>query len=402
MRNSLTCLVAALAMSMGIAAAQSPGAAGAEPGFWFRQGVRPPPLAPMRALPEVMRTLTPITDTADRSVIGRNVQAVFDSVPMEGVCLSLGLTLLTFEGDEDFYHPFMLWLPYALISKDVYSRWSHFTPEGNPVDDPYVEGPKRYWRPTLDTRSLYYDTPEQLARANASGGSVEIVEARFARRETIVAYADSKPWPRYPQTVTLEGCNGTPLATQGPHSNLGDAYLFVRAIMYVPYMVDSQKLSPEKRELWRQHQNDTMMHELVHLEGLLRILSDVAARLRAQAEHDRIEQADYLARFAASNVPQAPLIIEVANRPKPLNHDDQQLTAYLRFIKQRFDDHALSYHAFLGYQGRDASQRRYDNSGDLPPYMDTAQGQARLLREFEESRKVREALFQSPRASEGE
>jgi hypothetical protein len=145
-----------------------------------------------------------------------------------------------------------------------------------------------------------------------------------------------------------------------------------------------------------------MMHELVHLEGLLRILSDIAARLRAQAEHDRVEQADYLARVAASNVPEAPLIIEVANRPKPLLHDDQQLTAYLRFIKQRFDDHAVSYHAFLGYRGKEPSQRRYDNSGDLPPYMDAARAQARLLREFEESRQVREALFQEPQASDGE
>ena len=51
MRNRLKCFVAALSMSMGIAAAQSPAPAGAEPEFWFRYGVRPPPLAPMRALP---------------------------------------------------------------------------------------------------------------------------------------------------------------------------------------------------------------------------------------------------------------------------------------------------------------------------------------------------------------
>lgn len=391
-------IIIGLSMSLAASLAQASTPSGPEPTFWFR-GAKPPPVEPMRAVPEVMRTLAPIADPADHEVIAENFRKVMGAVPKEGLCMTVGLALLPFEGDEGFYHPFLQWLPYGLLAADIYNRWGTAGIAASAASDNYLDGPiLRRHQGMLSARALSFDSPQALLQGSDMNGSVEIVELRIARRETLAAYIQAYPWPDYPYTTVYEGCGAMPLATAGGHSNLADAYLFVRAVVFVPYMVDSGKLTPAARELWREHQNDTMMHEMVHLESLTRILSASADQLRAQAEHDRLKQEDYLARVAAANLPEAPLIREAAMRPKPLEAGDPQLRQYLDFIKRRFDEEAVAYHAFLGVVGKQGSNRRYDNSGNVPPYMDEARARARLQREFDTHEQQVRAAIQGPPA----
>lgn len=387
MRNVLQCIAVGLSLSIGLAAAQAPSTAGQAPGFWFREGVQPPPLAPVRDVPATIRKLEPITDPSRPGVFGRNLFAVVGSVPTEGLCLSVGLPLMVFEGDPDFFDPFLLWLPYTVGSSAVYDRWGSLSNSAQAANDPYEEGPVKRWNDTMSGRSLRFASPQDLFARNRTEASVEIIEARFARRETLEAYMDAQPWPRDGHVVLAEACSDTPISPAGGHSSLAEAYLFVRVAVFLPYMANVRQLPPEKRELWRQHQNELMLHEFVHLEGLMRILAESAAQLRAQAEHDRIKHEAYIASLLEIRDDSTPMFLAGAKRRKPLDAGDPQLSQYLEFIKRRFDEHAMSYHAFLGDEkdGTSAgpSRRRHDGSGDLPPYWDEARARVRLQREFD-------------------
>lgn len=387
MRNVLQCIAVGLSLSIGLAAAQAPSTAGQAPGFWFREGVQPPPLAPVRDVPATIRKLEPISDPADPEVIARNLFAVVGSIPTEGLCVSVGLPLMFFEGDPDFFDPFLLWLPYTVASSTIYGQWGGLSEAAQATTDPYKEGPVKRWNDIMSGRSLTFSSPQDLFERNPTEGSVEIIEARFARRETLEAYMDAQPWPRDGKMVLAEGCGETPLSPAGGHSSLAEAYLFVRVAVFLPYMVNAGQLPPDKRELWRQHMNELMLHEFVHLEGLLRIVSESTAQLRAQAEHDRIKHEAYIASLLEFRDGSTPMFLAGAKRRKPLDDGDPQLRQYLEFINRRFDDHAMSYHAFLGDEkdGTRAgpSRRRHDGSGYLPPYWDEARARVRLQREFE-------------------
>lgn len=385
-------IILGLSLLLGVPTALGTTVPGPAPTTWFIGDSRPPAVPPMRALPEVMRTLTPLASPTDRQVIADNFHKIMESEPTHGLCVSVALVLLPFDGDEGFYHPFLQWFPYALISGDIYSRWG---PLGVAQSTPATpaDGIVRRWQAGQDPRRLSFASPQDLLARSDMAASVELVEARFATRAAIEADAVAHPWPRYPNSIRHEGCNSTPLSPAGGHSYLADAYLFVRAVVFLPYMANSEELSPRARALWLEQQNNTMMHEMVHLHALVRILSESTAQLKAMAEYSRASRASYIAEAQARGEPLSPRELAAFARPKPLQDGEEHLRKYLDYFKRGFDEEAVQYHAFLGYRTGEPSRRRYDNSGDLPPYMDTVRLQARLQREFDgHEQVVREAM----------
>lgn len=371
-----------LSLSLAAPHSQASAPSGPEPTFWFR-GAEPPPLEPMRALPPVIGALSPITDPADPEQITRNFMTVMGAVPKEGLCMSVGLSLLPFKGDEGFYHPFLQWLPYGMLSDAIYYRWGSGGIAATEAPGDYLDGPIKRLHPGFSARTVFYASPQAMLSQARMNGSVELVELRIGKKKTLADYVNAYPWPPYPHTTVYHGCGFEPLSPEGGHSSLANAFLFVRAVVFVPYMVDSDQLSPKARELWREHQNNTMMHEMVHLESLMRTVSMSAAQLRAQAEHDRIKHQARLAMLDRLANGDSIIAREAALRPKPLEAGDTQLIRYLDFIKRRFDEEAVAYHAFLDIAYNKNTDRRYDNSGTLPPYMDVERANARLQQEFD-------------------
>lgn len=225
--------------------------------------------------PPVFDTFEPMTDQDDGAAIERNVQRIMASLPLDGVCTITTVVRPPFHAADGTIGQARWSRPMATVAMMINdAHWLRPDPYQARLD--VVRGRGAY-RPRPIPANLYeadaYVLPIQMAFTTVDA-IVEITSEQALNPEIdpIIQYQEGR-------------CYGDPMIYRARGSEEVPIYGFMHAVLVMPYWREYADSSDELRNFWQTFNNETIIHEMVHLHDHFATLNEIVFQAKGHFDH---------------------------------------------------------------------------------------------------------------------